>query len=84
MVLALARARLGEAGDRSNRGTTLLSPGPPIYVFGSDGLRGARLDAARVAGFGARGVTVAAASPGEPWSAPRARTTRSAPSFASA
>ncbi|HEY1168612.1 MAG TPA: hypothetical protein VGE81_06505 [Candidatus Limnocylindrales bacterium] len=63
--MALAQTRLRNAGDRSNLGTAALEPGPAlVYVLGVEGLRGARLAAARVAGLGAPRVTVAAASPG--------------------
>lgn len=65
-------------------GVDASGPGLRIYFDGLDGLRGARLDAARGAGFVARGVAAARALPGGLWSAPPAPGARSALSFASA
>jgi len=46
-------------------------PGPRIYFLGLNGLWGARLDAASVAGFGeGGGVAAAAALPGGPLASP--------------
>ena len=66
VTLLAARGHPG-SGTCAAKGRTLSCPGPPIYVFGFDGFRGTRLAAARVAGFGAGGVTADAALPGWPW-----------------
>jgi hypothetical protein len=58
--------------------------GPRTYFYGFNGLRPARLGAARVARFGERAVAAGAALPGGLWSALRVLAARSAPSFASA